>query len=291
MKKLILSTLFLALSPALLTGCDDQKKEQPAATTQESAPTETETTASIPETAVTAQDLENKRFNLIEVNGKPIAADLGLFLQFGSDLSLSGKMCNNFMGKGTLVNDQLKSQLGMTMIFCGDESLNQLDKIIGEMFSLGAKVGDLDGHFVLTQGNNTLVYQFDKMVDSEQTTEAQTQMITENDLIHHQFELVSIDGVAFPAGLTSSLAFGENLHLSAQACNTLSGAATLTGDVIKAPALGMTRMFCEQAELNQLDSTLSKLFETGAKATLENNELTLSNGTTTLVYRLNDAKN
>lgn len=288
MKKLALCTL-LALSPFALTGCDNQKSvEQTESTIAAEVSAASTNITSAADKAILAHELENNRFTLIAFNGSSIQLESSPFIQFTKDMQISGKMCNNFFGQGALENNQLKAVLGMTLMMCENAQLNDLDKVIASMLSNGATVTENNGQLVLTQGDNTLVYQFDKVVEDNS---AEATMIKPEDLIHHQFKLISIDGNPVENTLVSTLSFGENLHLSGIACNNFSGDATLKEDVITAPVLAMTRKFCESETLNKLDSTLTQLFANGAKTQLNQNTLTLSQGSTVLVYQLDDVKN
>lgn len=284
MKKLVLCSL-LALSPVMLTGCNDNSTSPTSSSAQSTTEAKPET---VTETVFKTQYLENHQFKLVEFNGKAIAVEPAPFIQFNDEMRVSGQMCNHFFGQTTLDDNQLKGTLGMTLMYCDNPELNTLDQVIGKMFTDGVKISDTDGRLTFTQGDNTLVYVFDKMVEVEKMTSH----LTEQDLIHHQFQLISIDGRQVDANEMATLEFGENFQLSGQACNHFSGKATLKDDIITAPVLAMTRKLCNSETLNQLDSKIAQIFAQGVKVSLnDKGALTLVQGDTTLVYQLNDVKN
>lgn len=57
--------------------------------------------------SVKREQLEHHRFVLESVNGKTVT---GPELSFGEDMTVSGKMCNQFTGEGKTVGRRIKSE-------------------------------------------------------------------------------------------------------------------------------------------------------------------------------------
>lgn len=109
---------------------------------------------------VTAQDLQHHRYVLQTVDGKPLDGIKRMpELSFGENMHISGAMCNRFMGQATLADNTLKAKgLGMTMMMCAEPQLNQLDHMINDMLTTGAKVGLTQQQLTLKTSQHTLVY-------------------------------------------------------------------------------------------------------------------------------------
>ncbi|EKF64278.1 Heat shock protein HslJ [Serratia plymuthica] len=114
--------------------------------------------------------------------------------------------------------------------------------------------------------------------------------VTEDDLLHHNFVLQSVDGVAVKPqpGNAPSIEFGEKMHVSGAMCNRFFGSGQLQNGVLTVKNLASTRMLCTDAQRNQWDQTLSAVLEKGAKISLNAQQLTLSGGDHVLVYTLRD---
>lgn len=123
-----------------------------------------------------------------------------------------------------------------------------------------------------------------------QTTESAQPVVVASDLQHHNFVLQSVDGVTANAtqGRGPSLEFGERLHMSGVMCNRFSGFGQLQHGVLTVKNLAMTRMLCSDAQRNQWDGIITQVLHNGAQVTLQQQQLTLSDGTHTLVYTLKD---
>ena len=117
--------------------------------------------------------------------------------------------------------------------------------------------------------------------------------VTATDLQHHNYVLTEIDGKAYRAkknAMSPNIAFGEKMNISGQMCNNYFGQGELKNGVLTTKGIGMTRKFCSDATLNQLDQKISQLLENGAKVSLEDDgkNLILSNDKTTLKFWLKD---
>ncbi|MEA1064962.1 heat shock protein HslJ [Erwinia sp. HR93] len=111
-------------------------------------------------------------------------------------------------------------------------------------------------------------------------------------LQHHRYVLESVNGQALKQdgkpGRQPELNFGENLHVSGAMCNRFMGQGKLTGNTLKVDGMAMTRMMCVDPTLNELDGTINKMLSAGANVSIAQNQLTLTQGDTTLVYKLAD---
>ncbi|QIQ22094.1 META domain-containing protein [Zophobihabitans entericus] len=114
---------------------------------------------------------------------------------------------------------------------------------------------------------------------------------TTEDLLHHRFVLIQENGKEVPADKQAYIEFGEGLMINGKMCNRFFGKTTLTDGVLTSPGIASTKMLCADEQLNALDSTIGQIFKDGAKATLSDKNLTLTSGTTTLVYKLSDLVN
>ena len=121
-----------------------------------------------------------------------------------------------------------------------------------------------------------------------------TQIPTAEALEHHSYELVAVNGKAFePAkgGAAPHIEFGENMHVTGKMCNNFFGQAAISKrGVLTAKGVGMTRKFCENAVLNNLDNDIALLLEGGAETIVsqDGQYLRLSNTASSLEFKLAD---
>lgn len=106
------------------------------------------------------EQLENQRFVLETVNGKPLElTGQPPEISFDGDLRVSGKMCNGFTGQGKLAGGALTvKHMGMTMMLCAEPQRNELDHTINAMLSSGAQVDLTDDQLTLATADQALVY-------------------------------------------------------------------------------------------------------------------------------------
>lgn len=116
---------------------------------------------------VTAQDLQHHRYVLQSVDGKPLQGIKRMpELSFGENMHIAGSMCNRFMGQATLADNTLKAKgLGMTMMLCAEPQLNELDRMINDMLTAGAKVDLAQQQLTLKTSQHTLVYKLADLVN------------------------------------------------------------------------------------------------------------------------------
>lgn len=113
--------------------------------------------------------------------------------------------------------------------------------------------------------------------------------VTEEQLLHHRFVLESVNGQALTGqDKPLEISFGEGMHVYGNMCNAFNGEGKLSQGTLTVKALAMTRMMCRDAQVNQLDSTLSTMLRDGAQVDLTGHQLTLATAKDTLVYKLAD---
>ncbi|POT55209.1 heat-inducible protein [Citrobacter amalonaticus] len=113
--------------------------------------------------------------------------------------------------------------------------------------------------------------------------------VSREQLQHHRFVLESVNGK--PVAMNKNpleLSFGENMTLSGNMCNRFSGQGKLSDGELKVKDMAMTRMFCAEPQLNELDNILSTMLKKGAQVDLTANRLTLATADQTLTYKLSD---
>ena len=109
--------------------------------------------------SVNREQLQHHRFVLQSVNGKAVTATNPPELSFGENMTVSGKMCNQFRGQGKLSDGELKvKDMAMTRMMCADPQLNALDGIVSEMFKQGAQVDLTADQLTLATAEQTLTY-------------------------------------------------------------------------------------------------------------------------------------
>ena len=109
--------------------------------------------------SVNREQLQHHRFVLQSVNGKAVTATNPPELSFGENMTVSGKMCNQFHGQGKLSDGELKvKDMAMTRMMCADPQLNALDGIVSEMFKQGAQDDLTADQLTLATAEQTLTY-------------------------------------------------------------------------------------------------------------------------------------
>lgn len=111
--------------------------------------------------------------------------------------------------------------------------------------------------------------------------------VTETNLQHHHWNLVSIDGVAIDTEVKSDLEIGEGFRINGLAgCNRFFGEAKLDGKTLLAPHLATTMMACMD-NAQQIETAVLSTLNSAPSIQLNGQELIL-NGAHQLVYKLAD---
>ncbi|HDM8212728.1 TPA: META domain-containing protein [Vibrio harveyi] len=139
--KLSLKTLVAAISlPVLMTACasnGDNVKE------------------------ITAQDLQHHNWQLVQIDGKNIAAEerQAPRLEIGENLTANGNAgCNNFFGQAELKDNQLRiEKMGMTMKMCMEDQM-KIEKVMSETLSDWSDITLTNAGLVLKNADHELTF-------------------------------------------------------------------------------------------------------------------------------------
>ncbi len=139
--KLSLKTLVAAISlPVLMTACasnGDNVKE------------------------ITAQDLQHHNWQLVQIDGKNIAAEerQAPRLEIGENLTANGNAgCNNFFGQAELKDNQLRiEKMGMTMKMCMEDQM-KIEKVMSETLSDWSDITLTNDSIVLKNADHELTF-------------------------------------------------------------------------------------------------------------------------------------
>ncbi len=140
--KLSLKTLVAAISlPVLMTACasnGDNVKE------------------------ITAQDLQHHNWQLVQIDGKNIAAGerQAPRLEIGENLTANGNAgCNNFFGQAELKDNQLRiEKMGMTMKMCMEDQM-KIEKVMSETLSDWSDITLTNEGLVLKNADHELTFE------------------------------------------------------------------------------------------------------------------------------------
>lgn len=120
-----------------------------------------------------------------------------------------------------------------------------------------------------------------------------TAMITAQDLQHHNWELIQIDGEAIstPENMQPPrLEIGEKMTANGNAgCNNFFGQAELEGNKFRILQMGMTMKMCMNAVMGT-EQVLSNSLADWNEIALTKETLTLTNEKHSLTFKLNDWK-
>lgn len=116
-----------------------------------------------------------------------------------------------------------------------------------------------------------------------------------DELAGHRYVLSSVNGIAVGQQTPPAIEFRSDVNsdaitVSGKMCNTFTGKAFYAKGFLKSNDLAMTRMICDDVQLNQLDGIVGKMFSQGVKATKSDETLTLRSLTDVLVYKQEDIK-
>ena len=110
-------------------------------------------------------DLMHHHFVLVKANGQKIASDKYAELEFGENMTITGKMCNLFSGKVTLNDNVIKGAgLAMTKMICPDGELGKLDAVIEDLIVKGAKIELTKDQLILKNEDNELTYKLRELM-------------------------------------------------------------------------------------------------------------------------------
>ncbi|WCP68231.1 META domain-containing protein [Vibrio tubiashii] len=118
--------------------------------------------------------------------------------------------------------------------------------------------------------------------------------ITAQDLQHHNWELVSIDGEAVIADSRQNpprLEIGEKMTANGNAgCNNFFGQAELKDNQFRIEKMGMTMKMCV-GDVMDVEQAFGQTLSDWSDMTLTQDTMVLKNDVHTLTFKLNDWKN
>lgn len=105
-------------------------------------------------------DLLHRNYVLVDFDGRAIEPkQMTPRIEFGETFHVSGVMCNNFAGQGSLNNNILKvDNLASTRKLCVDETANALDGVIGELLTQGAQLTLQGNALILSNERHRLTF-------------------------------------------------------------------------------------------------------------------------------------
>ena len=110
-------------------------------------------------------DLMHHHFVLVKANGQEIVSDKYAELEFGENMTITGKMCNLFSGKVALNDNVIKGAgLAMTKMACPDRELGELDAVIEDLIVKGAKIELTKDQLILKNEDNELTYKLKELM-------------------------------------------------------------------------------------------------------------------------------
>ncbi|KJY83255.1 heat shock protein HslJ [Vibrio galatheae] len=118
--------------------------------------------------------------------------------------------------------------------------------------------------------------------------------ITTQDLQHHNWELVTIDGKDLVLGERQKaprIEIGEKMTANGNAgCNNFFGQAELKDNKFRIEKMGMTMKMCI-GDVMDTEQAFSQTLSSWSDMVLTDNFMTLKNDVHTLTFKLNDWKN
>ena len=106
------------------------------------------------------QDLMHHHYVMMETNGLSLPVFKKADLEFGENMIMIGKMCNEFSAQTRLKNNMIKGQIiNMTYNKCQNNQLDLLDNVIKKLIIDGANVQLIDTKLVLKNNQDKLIFQ------------------------------------------------------------------------------------------------------------------------------------
>ena len=110
--------------------------------------------------SIKEQDLMHHHYVLMENNGLSLPVFKNADLEFGENMIMIGKMCNEFSAQTRLENNMIKGQIiNMTNIKCQNKQLDLLDNVIKKLIIDGSNIQLIDTKLVLKNNQDTLIFQ------------------------------------------------------------------------------------------------------------------------------------
>lgn len=114
--------------------------------------------------------------------------------------------------------------------------------------------------------------------------------ITSQDLMHHNFVLMELDGKPYKGEKEINISFNEGMRVSGAICNQFMGTAELAENKLVVKQMASTKMLCFE-ELNQMETDISFMLINGADINYDGQILILEGDGHKAVYKLRDYVN
>lgn len=110
--------------------------------------------------SIKEQDLMHHHYILMENNGLSLPVFKNADLEFGENMMMIGKMCNEFSAQIKLENNMIKGQIiNMNNNKCQNNQLGLLDNVVKKLIIDGANIQLIDTKLMLKNNQDTLIFQ------------------------------------------------------------------------------------------------------------------------------------
>lgn len=195
-----------------------------------------------------------------------------------SESKVSGNSgCNNYMGSYVLNGNEISfSQMGSTMMFCGEE--------IGEIE--GVYLSNLQIVKTFTSDENNLIFYNEKNQEILNYSKSKTATLENQDWIATMVNNGKEAVIGIPEDISVTARF-ENGTVSGNAgCNNYNGSYELDGNNIKFGEIASTMMYCE-GPASEVESNYLIALQNSDNYVFENGRLVLKQGETRQVDYVN----
>ena len=156
--------MMLLFSFFLASGCQDTASAPSSAAPPQTAAAdeklEPQAAATESPVSLAKDDLLNRQFTLTKINGANFSGERTPILEISEDITITGRICNNFLGQGELTGNMLMVKaVAATRMICPDAKLGELESRFFQMLEAGATI-TVDGTIMmLSQGDSILTFE------------------------------------------------------------------------------------------------------------------------------------
>ncbi len=233
------------------------------------------------------------RYALTRVDGEAFSSEREVFIEFGENYFITGRVCNVFRAPAAYRNGILKSEaIASTRMLCPDQDLSRIETTFLQALQAGVSAVRYGDRLQLRR--DASVWEFtlaDAAGDTAATAGGSASAGVEpRQLTGRSFELVSVDGEAFAAemGRQPFVAFStpdNGLRLNGSACNSFTGMGEFRDGKLVMENAAATMMMCVDPKLSGYERDFFRLLREGVEVELAGDTLTLTGDGKTLVYR------
>lgn len=235
--------------------------------------------------------IAGRRFVLTQANDVALPADREVFLEFGADLRLSGRVCNVFNGPAALKNGVLTADaLASTRMLCPDPVLAGLENELLRALRMGVsamRVGE-----ALELRRDAFIWKF-TLADAAGPTASSPSPAEKDEarlLTGRKFVLRAVDEEAFSVdmGRQPYIEFSQQeggLRINGSACNNFMGVAEFSGGTLRMENAASTMMLCVDPKLSDFERDFHQTLREGMAVELSGDTLVLRGGGKTFTYR------